>query len=148
MDSHPVLAGAVNLWDPSMEADFQMKYGLVKTPRIFLVAPDGVILGRGLDVPALETLLEGIFSVKGLTYGGPDSEALYDGIFSVSGGHPSVGEVKGIADYIAENGLGSKIGIIYDSSDPYSTGIYENFKVEAANQKLEIVAAENLFFSK
>ena len=35
------------------------------------------------------------------------------------------------ADYIAENKLGTKVGIIYDSSDAYSSGIYEKFKAEA-----------------
>ena len=32
--------------------------------------------------------------------------------------------------------------MIYDSSDVYSTGIYEKFAAEAANQGIEIVAAE------
>lgn len=46
------------------------------------------------------------------------------------------------ADYIAEKKLASKIGIIYDSSDVYSTGIYEGFSAEAQNKGLEVVAAE------
>ena len=46
------------------------------------------------------------------------------------------------AEFIGTNNIATKIAVIYDSSDPYSTGIYENFKVEAANQSLEIVAAE------
>lgn len=46
------------------------------------------------------------------------------------------------AEFIGTNNIATKIAVIYDSSDPYSTGIYENFKVEAANQNLEIVAAE------
>ncbi|MGN0974414.1 MAG: ABC transporter substrate-binding protein, partial [Gemmiger sp.] len=40
-------------------------------------------------------------------------------------------------------GLGTKIGIIYDSSDAYSTGIYGAFQTEAANKGLEIVTAES-----
>ena len=78
---------------------------MTATPRLFLVAPDGVILGRGLDVNALQTLLDGIFAPSVLEYGGPESEALYDGIFSASGGQPSEAEVKGIADYIADRTL-------------------------------------------
>ena len=46
------------------------------------------------------------------------------------------------AKYIGENKLAAKIAVIYDSSDIYSSGIYEKFAEEAANQGLEIVAAE------
>ncbi len=46
------------------------------------------------------------------------------------------------ADYIADNGLPSKIGVIYDSSDAYSSGIYEKFQAEADAKGLEVVAAE------
>ena len=46
------------------------------------------------------------------------------------------------AQYIGQKKLATKIGIIYDSSDVYSTGIYEKFTAEAPNQGLEIVAAE------
>ena len=83
----------------------QRKYGILKTPRLFLVSPDGIVIGRGLDVEALQTMLEGISGEKNLEYGGPESEALFDGIFAASGGKPSVGEVKGIADYIHDKTL-------------------------------------------
>ena len=46
------------------------------------------------------------------------------------------------AEFIGTNKVASKVAVIYDSSDPYSSGIYESFKVEAANQGIEIVAAE------
>ena len=46
------------------------------------------------------------------------------------------------AQYIGDNKLATKIGVIYDSSDVYSSGIYEKFAEEAANQGLEIVSAE------
>ena len=64
----------------------------------------------------------------------------YDNAFRMCFSDPSQGTVS--ADYIAENGLASKIGIIYDSSDTYSTGIYQNFATEAETRGLEIVAAE------
>lgn len=64
----------------------------------------------------------------------------YDNAFRMCFSDPSQGTVS--ADYIAENGLASKIGIIYDSSDTYSTGIYQNFATEAEAKGLEIVAAE------
>lgn len=43
------------------------------------------------------------------------------------------------AQYIAENGLASKVAVIYNSSDVYSSGIYETFAAEAKKQNLEIV---------
>ena len=46
------------------------------------------------------------------------------------------------ADYIAENMSAKKIGIIYDSSDSYSTGIVEGFEAEAKTKGLEVVAKE------
>ena len=46
------------------------------------------------------------------------------------------------ADYIADNQLGTKVGIIYDSSDAYSRGVHDKFQAEAAEKGLEIVADE------
>ena len=46
------------------------------------------------------------------------------------------------AQYIGENNMAEKVAIIYNSSDVYSSGIYETFVKEAANQSFEIVAAE------
>ena len=46
------------------------------------------------------------------------------------------------AEYIGTNKLASKVAIIYDSSDPYSSGICESFKAEAANQGITVVASE------
>lgn len=46
------------------------------------------------------------------------------------------------ADYIADNLSAKKIGIIYDSSDPYSTGIVGGFEEEAKSKGLTVVAKE------
>lgn len=46
------------------------------------------------------------------------------------------------AKYISEQKLGTKVGIIYDSSDAYSTGIDQKFLSEAKNVSLEVVANE------
>lgn len=64
----------------------------------------------------------------------------YDNAFRMCFSDPSQGTVS--ADYIAENGLAKKIAVIYDSSDTYSTGIYQNFVSEAEAKGLDIVAAE------
>ena len=98
-------AEIVHLWDPHLASDFQRKYGVQQTPRMLLVDPEGIIIGRGLDVTALETLLDEIFAEKVLEYGSAESEALFDGIFAASAGVPSQGEVKGIADYISDRAL-------------------------------------------
>lgn len=64
----------------------------------------------------------------------------YDNAFRVCFSDPNQGTAS--AKYIGENHLAQKIAVIYDSSDVYSTGIYQNFAAEAKNQDLEIVAAE------
>ena len=46
------------------------------------------------------------------------------------------------AQYIGEHALASKVAVIYDSSDVYSSGIYDTFVAEAANQPFEVVASE------
>ena len=46
-----------HLWDPDLSSDFQRLYGVLQTPRIFMVAPDGEIIGRGLDTEAAIKLL-------------------------------------------------------------------------------------------
>ncbi len=48
----------------------------------------------------------------------------------------------GSAQYIGDNVLATSVAVIYDSSDIYSTGIYEKFAQEAGNQDFEIVSAE------
>lgn len=63
-----------------------------------------------------------------------------DNVFQTCFTDPNQGTAS--AQYIAENKLASKIAIIYDSSDVYSSGIEATFEEEAANQGLEIVAVE------
>lgn len=48
---------AIHAWDPELRSDFQRLYGILTTPKLFLVGTDGTILGRCLDVPALHLLL-------------------------------------------------------------------------------------------
>ncbi|MGE4213933.1 MAG: ABC transporter substrate-binding protein, partial [Anaerotignaceae bacterium] len=63
-----------------------------------------------------------------------------DNAFRVCFSDPDQGAAS--AKYIGENKLATKVAVIYDSSDVYSSGIYEKFASEAANQGIEIVAAE------
>lgn len=63
-----------------------------------------------------------------------------DNVFQVCFTDPNQG--VGAADYIGEHNLASKVAVIYDSSDVYSSGIYAKFKEEAATQSFEIVSEE------
>ena len=63
-----------------------------------------------------------------------------DNVYQICFTDPNQGVAS--ADYIAENALATKIGVIYDSSDAYSSGIYAKFKTEAESKSLEIVTAE------
>ena len=64
----------------------------------------------------------------------------YDNAFRVCFSDPNQGMAS--AKYIGENAIASQIAVIYDSSDIYSSGIYEKFAAEAENQPFEIVSAE------
>ena len=64
----------------------------------------------------------------------------YDNAFRICFSDPNQG--KASADYIADNKLATKVAVIYNSSDVYSTGIYQKFTEEAQAENLEIVAAE------
>ena len=72
--------------------------------------------------------------------GSADDCVKYDNVFRVCFSDSNQGLKS--ADYIADNKLGEKIGIIYDSSDVYSSGIYQKFAAEAEVKGLEIVSAE------
>ncbi len=61
-------------------------------------------------------------------------------VFRVCFSDPDQG--KASAQYISENKLATKIGVIYDSSTEYSTGILESFQAEAQAVGLEVVAEE------
>lgn len=61
-----------------------------------------------------------------------------DNCFQVCFTDPNQG--SGSAKYIADNKLAEKIAVIYDSSDAYSSGIYNKFKEKAAELKLNVVS--------
>lgn len=61
-----------------------------------------------------------------------------DNVFQVCFTDPGQGSAA--AKYIAENKLASKVAVIYNNADPYSTGIYTAFAAQAKKQKLNIVS--------
>lgn len=48
----------VNLWDPEMKSDFLTAYGVISTPKLFLVDRNGKIIGRELTPTALSQVVE------------------------------------------------------------------------------------------
>ncbi len=63
-----------------------------------------------------------------------------DNVFRMCFSDPDQGIAS--AQYINDHALAKKVGIIYDSSDVYSTGIYEKFIQESAGKNYEVVAEE------
>lgn len=64
-----------------------------------------------------------------------------DNCFQICFTDPNQG--KASADYIADNKVATKVGVIYDSSDAYSSGIYNAFKKEAQAKGLELVSEQS-----
>ena len=62
----------------------------------------------------------------------------YDNAFRMCFSDPNQGSAS--ADYIADHKLASKVAVIYNSSDPYSSGIYQKFDAEAKAKGLDIIS--------
>ena len=100
------------------------------------------LLGTVTSTPCIavaeKTAQDGVFQ---LTPSGSAVDCVTnDNVFRVCFSDPNQGAAS--AAYIAKNDLAKKVAVIYNSSDVYSSGIYEKFAAEAAAQGLEIVAAE------
>ncbi len=93
-------SGIYHLWDPGTERDWQTDWGVLQTPRAFLIDADGTIIGRGLDSKALEKMLGDMF--KTMNYGEPESKEFYDGLFA-GGSSPEL--LEAAAGHIAERCL-------------------------------------------
>lgn len=64
-----------------------------------------------------------------------------DNAFRVCFSDPNQGVAS--ADYIADNAVAAKVAVIYDSSDAYSSGIYEKFAAEAKAKGIELVTVQS-----
>ena len=98
--------GLIHVWDPELESDFQRKYGVLQTPRMFLIAPDGTVLGRGLDTPALQILTEKYSGKEGYVYGTREGTELYEKVFAGYGDDLKPEDVLDVAAYVAERTYG------------------------------------------
>ena len=67
-----------------------------------------------------------------------DVTAGRDNVFQICFTDPNQGVTA--AKYIAENKMATKVAVIYNNADAYSTGIYEAFAAEAPSQGLEVVS--------
>lgn len=77
-----------------------------------------------------------------LTPSGTAVDAIkYANAFRVCFSDPGQGTKS--AQYIGENKIATKVAVIYDSSDVYSSGIYNTFREAAEGHGIEIVAAES-----
>ena len=98
-----------HLWDPALDSDFQRKYGILQTPRMYLIRPDGFIKGRGLDTYALALMLNEVFAHPDLTYGTGQMDPLFDNLvvmqYADADGQPTELGVSVAADYMAESQL-------------------------------------------
>ncbi|MCR5210660.1 MAG: ABC transporter substrate-binding protein [Lachnospiraceae bacterium] len=61
-----------------------------------------------------------------------------DNVFQLCFSDPNQGSAS--AQYIADNKLASKVAVIYNNGDAYSTGIYQTFKSKASELGLELVS--------
>lgn len=88
---------------------------------------------------AAECANDGVFM---LTPSASDASVLTAGtnVFQICFSDPNQGTAS--ADYIHEHNLAQTIGVIYDSSVAYSTGIYETFKAQADALGLNVACVE------
>lgn len=93
-----------HFWDPEIDSDFQRKYGVLQTPRMFLISPDGTIIGRGLDCEALIQMLDAIFADTDLEYGSDESAELFGKLLGPS---PTRREIADVAKMLEDATLGS-----------------------------------------
>ena len=69
-----------------------------------------------------------------------DVTAGKDNVFQMCFTDPGQGVTA--AGYVKDNGLATKVGVIYNNGDPYSTGIAQGFLTQAAEIGLEVVAEQ------
>ena len=68
----------------------------------------------------------------------PDVIANKDNVYQLCFTDPAQGSAS--AQYIADHALATKVAVIYNNADAYSTGIYQTFEAKAAELGIEIVS--------
>ena len=72
-----------NLWDAEGKSEFVTRYGVLSTPRLFLIDTDGTIIGRRLDPEALRMLFDVMDQDDQYAYGDEHSRQLFEGLLPV-----------------------------------------------------------------
>ena len=98
----------------------------------------GTVTSNPCIAVAAETANDNMFQLT--PSGSAEGCIANDNAFRVCFSDPEQGTLS--ADYIVENSLAAKVAVIYDSSDPYSSGIHDAFVTEAQEKGLEIVSDE------
>ena len=116
----------------------QNAYNVLKTWGMQVMA--GPVTTAPCNVVAAECANDKIFM---LTPSGSGASIIEygDNIFQVCFTDPNQGVAS--ADYMATHDLGSTIGIIYDSSDVYSSGIRDKFVAQAQANGLNVACEES-----
>ena len=94
-------------WDPELESNFQMLYGVLQTPQMLLIDAGGTIIGRSLDTEALAKLLPTVLP-QAYEYGADTS--LFDTLFEGEG--TSAANILEMAQYIKEQALARKDSVL------------------------------------
>ena len=89
-----------HVWDPELESNFQMLYGVLQTPQMLLVDSDGIIAGRSLDTDALARLLPSVLP-QAYEYG--SNTSLFESLFDGEG--TSAANILEMAQYIKDQAL-------------------------------------------
>ena len=101
-----------------------------------------MLLGCTTSAPCIAVSAESVNdNMIQLTPSGSSTDCITNpNTFAVCFSDPQQGAKS--AEYIGAHKLATKIGILYDASDVYSSGIHDSFVTEAPGQGLEIVADE------
>lgn len=111
-------------------------YNTLKDQGMTILA--GTVTSNPCIAVAEETKADNMFQIT--PSGSADKCIANDNVFRTCFGDPDQGKLS--ADYMADNNLGTKIGIIYDNSDSYSSGIEAAFVAEAGERGLDIVSEQ------
>lgn len=94
----------INLWDAEGKGEFVTRYGILSTPRLFLIDTDGTIIGRRLDPEALRMLFERIEQDNQYAYGDEHSRKLFEGLLPVDDlTIPAISEMMNLIHRISQD---------------------------------------------
>ena len=124
-DDEGVIEKAVNAYGKLKDYGAQIIYGCTTTPPCVAVAAETNAARYFQLTPSASST---------------DVTKDRDNVFQICFTDPNQGATA--ADYIKENNLGTKVAVIYNNGDAYSTGIYTAFQAQAEEIGLEVVTAQ------